>query len=137
MLRGPEACHRSGINAVRLSPTGKHLFTASRDGTIRCWGLGRKGCTHERVFDEHVDWVNDILLCHEGSAPSSRTDADGPSGFRVPATRGRESHDHSDPACLSIPRHIDAGAHQSHVLHSRAYAQIHVHVRVCAHKGTH
>ena len=39
--------HRFGINALASSPDGQ-LFTAGRDGTVRCWSLGAQSSDAER-----------------------------------------------------------------------------------------
>lgn len=78
ILRAPEKQHRFGISSIAV---GKHeLFTAGRDGTVRSWAhpnldspdaisslqqqqqqqTDATDCA--KSFDEHVDWVNDILL---------------------------------------------------------------------------
>lgn len=72
ILRAPERRHRFGIASLAV---GKHeLFTAGRDGTVRAWTLPTMSKLHgasssnaviskcNKTFDEHADWVNDILL---------------------------------------------------------------------------
>lgn len=58
-IRSHEKRPRSGINAV--APADGRVYTAGRDGVARCW---RSDMPSEPVaaFDEHADWVNDILL---------------------------------------------------------------------------
>lgn len=78
VLRSPEKRHRFGVPALAVS--GDSLFTAGRDGTVREWDVARaaRGGPYDdlanvprtdaagRTFDEHVDWVNDLLLLHGG-----------------------------------------------------------------------
>lgn len=73
ILRAPEKRHRFGISALAL---GNHeLFTAGRDGTVRSWSLPptsrllnkslsppKSNIKANLTFDEHTDWVNDVLL---------------------------------------------------------------------------
>lgn len=80
ILRAPEDYHRFGISSLALGRG--HLFTAGRDGTVRSWQLpstsyrslntsksGHVGAPltlkHSKTFDEHVDWVNDVVLIQE------------------------------------------------------------------------
>lgn len=77
ILRAPEKRHRFGITSLAIGKS--ELFTAGRDGTVRAWSLPAVDkltaegpssaetsnpaplkCTN--TFDEHVDWVNDVLL---------------------------------------------------------------------------
>lgn len=76
ILREPETRHRFGISALVLAE--QQLFTAGRDGTVRSWEIPagsyqrlRYAAAREaspplaksvRTFDEHVDWVNDVVL---------------------------------------------------------------------------
>lgn len=74
ILRAPEKRHRFGISALAVGKD--ELFTAGRDGTVRSWTLpATNDCTGPeaspskqpvskatKTFDEHVDWVNDIVL---------------------------------------------------------------------------
>lgn len=77
ILRAPEKRHRFGISALTVGK--QHLFTAGRDGTIRAWTLPstKSLCQKHpfssstlpvakavKTFDEHVDWVNDVILVH-------------------------------------------------------------------------
>jgi len=34
-----EPLNRSGVNALRIDPNTKHLYTAGRDSIIRCWDI--------------------------------------------------------------------------------------------------
>lgn len=81
ILREPESRHRFGISALALDSD--YLFTAGRDGTVRSWQLpsssyqslstgvanasldGPPVAKSIRTFDEHVDWVNDVVLVKE------------------------------------------------------------------------
>ncbi|KAG0023247.1 hypothetical protein BGZ80_009982 [Entomortierella chlamydospora] len=56
------------------------LYTGGRDGMIAAWDLHFEGLppsTFRQSFNHHTDWVNDIVLCHNGetlvSASSDRT----------------------------------------------------------------
>lgn len=78
ILREPETRHRFGISALALAKD--QLFTAGRDGTVRAWRLpsasyqslntavanasinGPLIAKATKTFDEHVDWVNDVVL---------------------------------------------------------------------------
>ena len=35
-----------------------HLFTGSRDGTLKKWELTEDGATCSTTFESHVDWVS-------------------------------------------------------------------------------
>lgn len=70
-LRVPEKRPRSGINALALGS--RHLFAAGRDGVVRAWSIRDSSLDLQDSepmddpeaslsFDEHVDWVNDVLL---------------------------------------------------------------------------
>eukprot|EP00178_Gracilaria_changii_P023312 TRINITY_DN70644_c0_g1_i1.p1 TRINITY_DN70644_c0_g1~~TRINITY_DN70644_c0_g1_i1.p1 ORF type:complete len:690 (+),score=49.46 TRINITY_DN70644_c0_g1_i1:303-2372(+) len=73
ILRAPERHHRFGISALALGKQG--LITAGRDGTVRSWSLppinrllnkslstSKPTIKANLTFDEHTDWVNDVLL---------------------------------------------------------------------------
>eukprot|EP00286_Rhodomonas_abbreviata_P026147 CAMPEP_0181297280 /NCGR_PEP_ID=MMETSP1101-20121128/5154_1 /TAXON_ID=46948 /ORGANISM="Rhodomonas abbreviata, Strain Caron Lab Isolate" /LENGTH=314 /DNA_ID=CAMNT_0023402203 /DNA_START=266 /DNA_END=1207 /DNA_ORIENTATION=+ len=63
VLREETGRHRSGINSLVMTRRGDLLYSAGRDATARCWSTGnlsRIRC--ERTFDEHTDWVNDVVL---------------------------------------------------------------------------
>lgn len=74
IIREPERRHRFGISALAVGQD--HLFSAGRDGTVRSWTLPALSTTPDdpsptpsapeavSVFDEHVDWVNDVILVH-------------------------------------------------------------------------
>ena len=34
-----EPLNRSGVNALRVDPNAKHLYSAGRDSIIRCWDI--------------------------------------------------------------------------------------------------
>ncbi|KAK9866931.1 hypothetical protein WJX84_000534 [Apatococcus fuscideae] len=57
---GPEQ-HSSGINKVVLGAPG-HLFTASRDATIKRWQTDAVSARFEASLESHCDWVNDLAL---------------------------------------------------------------------------
>ncbi|CDF32125.1 WD40-repeat containing protein [Chondrus crispus] len=70
ILREPETRHRFGISALVFAKD--QLFTAGRDGTVRSWEIPAPPYRRPaadipvagavRTFDEHVDWVNDVVL---------------------------------------------------------------------------
>lgn len=73
ILRSPEKSHRFGVTALALSRNGSSIFTAGRDGTVREWEsvpTRSADCKRQhriaegatKTFDEHVDWVNDLVL---------------------------------------------------------------------------
>ncbi len=78
VLRAPESRHRFGVTALAVSRGS--LFTAGRDGTVREWEVPQSDARvsyrdladvpradeARKTFDEHVDWVNDLLLLHSG-----------------------------------------------------------------------
>ena len=77
--------HRFGINALASSCSSvwaggtRELFTAGRDGTVRCWrdlaeDGGREDGAAPRlhyVVEEHTDWVNDLALVMDGDLASA------------------------------------------------------------------
>ncbi|KAF9291593.1 hypothetical protein BGZ68_003209, partial [Mortierella alpina] len=75
--------HEPSLNARRSSKhymPGGILYTGGRDGMIAAWDLHFEGLppsTFRQSFNHHTDWVNDIVLCHNGeslvSASSDRT----------------------------------------------------------------
>lgn len=91
ILRSPEKRHRFGVTALALSPSGDTIYTAGRDGTVREWGALPKSTSTPparprfgsgnnsnidarcgvsdgavKTFEEHVDWVNDLVLLQGG-----------------------------------------------------------------------
>ncbi len=84
ILRSPEKKHRGGVSALALSRGGASVFSAGRDGTVREWNavpLSKRDCPEapyadlssvgvsdnaHKTFDEHVDWVNDIVFLQGG-----------------------------------------------------------------------
>lgn len=59
--------HCAGINCLAVlnspSPDGcDHLFTGSRDGTLKRWALDEDAATCSATFESHVDWVNDAVI---------------------------------------------------------------------------
>lgn len=58
-IRSHDKRPRSGVNS--LAPTDGHVYTAGRDGVARCW-RSDISCEPEAAFDEHADWVNDVIL---------------------------------------------------------------------------
>ncbi|KAF3790887.1 WD repeat-containing protein 48 [Nymphaea thermarum] len=59
--------HCAGVNCLAIlesSTPGRcdYLFTGSRDGTLRRWGLTEDSASCSATFESHVDWVNDVVL---------------------------------------------------------------------------
>lgn len=65
LLRQPEQRPRSGVNALAFSPTADRLYAAGRDGVVRAWDTA--AAAPSSAFHEHADWVNDVLVVHNGS----------------------------------------------------------------------
>jgi WD repeat-containing protein 48 len=65
MLRSPEKRPRSGVNALAVSQDAATVFAAGRDGVVRAWDAAgaSEPCA---AFEEHADWVNDVLLVQAG-----------------------------------------------------------------------
>ncbi|XP_021619259.1 WD repeat-containing protein 48 isoform X2 [Manihot esculenta] len=71
--------HCAGINclAVLKSPVSDgsdHLFTGSRDGTLKRWALTEDSASHSATFESHVDWVNDAVLVGGSTLVSCSSD---------------------------------------------------------------
>jgi WD repeat-containing protein 48 len=72
---GASGAHCGGVNAVRASPDGRHLFTGSRDGTVRRWALGGgAAATSDACFEGHTDWVNALTWLSDGVLASASCD---------------------------------------------------------------
>ena len=74
--------HRFGINAFASSDNGE-LFTAGRDGTVRCWDALPTGNAAQpavvnaeahRTLEGHSDWVNDLALLQSDVLVSCSSD---------------------------------------------------------------
>mmetsp|Transcript_10619 Transcript_10619/g.13783 ORF Transcript_10619/g.13783 Transcript_10619/m.13783 type:complete len:702 (+) Transcript_10619:201-2306(+) len=64
-----KACHRFGVNKVQTGCNGNILFSAGRDGAVRCWSLNQNKAPKLRlVVEAHSDWVNDLVLVEEEGA---------------------------------------------------------------------
>jgi len=50
-----------------MTRRGDYLYSAGRDATARCWSTGTSRIRCERTFDEHTDWVNDLVLLGDES----------------------------------------------------------------------
>eukprot|EP00287_Rhodomonas_sp_CCMP768_P002079 CAMPEP_0196734602 /NCGR_PEP_ID=MMETSP1091-20130531/13282_1 /TAXON_ID=302021 /ORGANISM="Rhodomonas sp., Strain CCMP768" /LENGTH=729 /DNA_ID=CAMNT_0042078125 /DNA_START=337 /DNA_END=2526 /DNA_ORIENTATION=+ len=50
-----------------MTRRGDFLYSAGRDATARCWSTGASRIRCERTFDEHTDWVNDLVLLADES----------------------------------------------------------------------
>lgn len=62
--------HRFGINAV--TSCGTDLFTAGRDGTVRCWVPA--ALSAKLTLTQHADWVNDLVVLQRGVLASCSSD---------------------------------------------------------------
>ncbi|KAK9814325.1 hypothetical protein WJX72_004061 [[Myrmecia] bisecta] len=66
LFRRTETCqHCAGVNALALSTSGEHIYTASRDSTIKKWQTRGADNACEASFEGHVDWVNDVVVVQE------------------------------------------------------------------------
>jgi WD repeat-containing protein 48 len=57
--------HRFGVNKLILDSTSSNLFSAGRDGTVKCWSTKEKINQipkNQFSIQAHIDWVNDIIL---------------------------------------------------------------------------
>jgi hypothetical protein len=89
---GTSASHRLGVNSLTSTcasvwGTARELFTAGRDGSVRCWrdfdeggghasrghgdGDAAGGARLQYTVDEHTDWVNDLALVMDGDLASA------------------------------------------------------------------
>ena len=69
-----EQCHRFGVNA--LASTAELLYSAGRDGSVRCWDLA-SGATEPpqlAVLEGHTDWVNDVCIAGDSAVVSCSSD---------------------------------------------------------------
>ena len=78
-LQGRGEGHRFGVNA--LTSIDRTLYSAGRDGTVRCWSLEDSAecrpptCARlEATMDEHTDWVNGIVAVQPGVVASCSSD---------------------------------------------------------------
>eukprot|EP00966_Prymnesium_polylepis_P139541 3224534-Prymnesium_polylepis.1 len=80
VLNDPQAAagHRYGVNALASSSPnaagGATLFSAGRDGTVRCWETTAKDATSVGSMDDHTNWVNDVACLHDGLLASCSSD---------------------------------------------------------------
>ncbi|CAD7699133.1 unnamed protein product [Ostreobium quekettii] len=67
--------HCSGVQSLVVSATGEHLFTASRDSTVKRWNVseGQKP-RFEASFDGHCEWVNDVVLVQDNILVTGASD---------------------------------------------------------------
>ncbi|OKL60015.1 hypothetical protein UA08_04515 [Talaromyces atroroseus] len=56
--------HDHIVNAVRFTPSGDFLISASRDTDIRIWAVTNGYCI--KTISGHTGWVRDICLSHDG-----------------------------------------------------------------------
>jgi WD40 repeat protein len=66
--------HRFGINRTLLTSDGRKLVTAGRDGCIKTWDVAEKDALLLNSFEEHVDWVNDLILFRDKTLISASSD---------------------------------------------------------------
>ncbi|KAK4767557.1 hypothetical protein SAY86_015307 [Trapa natans] len=70
--------HCAGINCLAISkPTldGRgHLFTGSRDGTLKRWEVNENSAICSATFESHVDWVNDAVIAGDNVLVSCSSD---------------------------------------------------------------
>ncbi|OVA04363.1 WD40 repeat [Macleaya cordata] len=74
-----ETKHCAGINCLAVLKSSvadgsDYLFTGSRDGTLKRWGLAEDAATCSATFESHVDWVNDAVLAGENTIVSCSSD---------------------------------------------------------------
>ncbi|KAG8384397.1 hypothetical protein BUALT_Bualt04G0113800 [Buddleja alternifolia] len=72
--------HCAGINCLAILKSSgpnefDHLFTGSRDGTLKRWALAEGGATCSATFESHVDWVNEAILTGDNTLVSCSSDA--------------------------------------------------------------
>ncbi|NES01083.1 MAG: hypothetical protein F6J86_46240, partial [Symploca sp. SIO1B1] len=61
--------HQFPITSINISPDGKLLATASRDGTAKLWDLQKQ--EELAVFKGHQDEVNSVSFSHDGKLLST------------------------------------------------------------------
>ncbi|KAH7571968.1 hypothetical protein JRO89_XS04G0176200 [Xanthoceras sorbifolium] len=71
--------HCAGVNCLTvlkssLSDGCDHLFTGSRDGTLKRWTLAEDAASCSATFESHVDWVNDAVLIGDNTLVSCSSD---------------------------------------------------------------
>ncbi len=67
--------HRFGVNAVTSCAERSQLYTAGRDGTVRCWSAGESSQpVLEHTLDEHTEWVNGVVIVQPGVLASCSSD---------------------------------------------------------------
>ncbi|KAL3077586.1 hypothetical protein niasHT_033696 [Heterodera trifolii] len=64
-----ESRHRGFVNALQFDPTTRSLFSAGSDSVIRQWDTSAPSgsAAFLRSLEHHCDWVNDIVLCSDGT----------------------------------------------------------------------
>ena len=74
-LQSSSPGHRFGVNVVRSCPESDQLYTAGRDGTVRCWSAGASSQpVLKQTLDEHTEWVNGIAIIQPGVLASCSSD---------------------------------------------------------------
>ncbi|XP_021773067.1 WD repeat-containing protein 48-like [Chenopodium quinoa] len=74
--------HSAGVNCLAVlksngSCRSEHLFTGSRDGTLKRWAIDEEAgqaATCSATFESHVDWVNDAVLVGDHTLVSCSSD---------------------------------------------------------------
>uniref|UniRef100_A0A183BZ38 WD repeat-containing protein 48 homolog n=1 Tax=Globodera pallida TaxID=36090 RepID=A0A183BZ38_GLOPA len=64
-----ESKHRGFVNSLQFDPITRNLFSAGSDSVIRQWDTAATSdsAAFVRSLEHHCDWVNDIILCSDGS----------------------------------------------------------------------
>ena len=79
VLRDPELApgHRYGINSLAGLQGSPTLFSAGRDGTVRCWeprSVGGRTAAMVGTMEGHDDWVNDVASLRDNWVASCSSD---------------------------------------------------------------
>jgi len=73
-----EIKHRSFVNSLQYDYAHDHLYSVGSDSVIRRWDVSdTSGAQSQRLLnlmEHHSNWVNDIVLCSEGSRRGLRGD---------------------------------------------------------------
>ena len=105
--------HRFGINAFASSDNGE-LFTAGRDGTVRCWDALPTGNAAQpavvnaeahRTLEGHSDWVNDLALLQSDVLVSCSSDCTVRLWPAAPLLSSDDPHNRPSPADMTQRAH--------------------------------
>ena len=108
-LPGSGEGHRFGVNGVLLSSIdAARLYTAGRDGTVRCWSVNQaeRAATLLSTLDEHTDWVNGIVRVDDASREAFAT-CSSDRTVKLWAVIADEAECGSTYACETLGRHDD------------------------------